>query len=299
MVLPESAKLGRMLHYIGWPLFFLLMWDIAVTVAYVLIPHKDGLIPSIPMTLLGSALALFLGFRNNNAYNRWWEARTLWGSMVNASRSFSRMALHLIDENHDSTPLRRALVRRQIAYVHALRCHLRKQECWDEIAPYLPEGEVDELKSMTNVPNAILNGTAKLIASASREGWIDSIRRTQMEAVMMDISNAQGGMERIKNTPLPREYDFYPTLFSRIFCVILPLGLVDSLLYMTPLASSVVGFMFLAMDRIGEDLQNPFDNRAHDVPLAALTRTIEIDLEQAIGEEDVAQPLKPVDNVLW
>lgn len=299
MVMPESAKLGRMLHYIGWPLFLLLLWDLAVTIGYVLIPHRDQLLPSLPMTLLGSALALFLGFRNNNAYNRWWEARTLWGAMVNASRSFARMALHLVDEKPESLRLRRALVHRQIAYVHALRCHLRRQECWDEIAPFLPEGEIQELRTVANPPNAILNGTARLLASAGRQGWIDSIRRAQVEVVLMDIANAQGGMERIKNTPLPREYDFYPTLFTRAFCLILPLGLVDQLLYFTPLASTVVGFMFLAMDRIGRDLQNPFDNRAHDVPLKALTTTIQIDLEQAIGEEEVPEPVRPVDHVLW
>lgn len=299
MVLPESANLSRMVRHIGSPLLGLLAWDMIVVGLYVVVPHRDGFIPPLPMTLLGSALALFIGFRNSAAYGRWWEARTLWGALVNSSRSVARGVLNLIDDNPESLRLRHALVRRQIAYTHALRCHLRRQPCWDEIAPFLPEGEVQELRGVTNVPNAILNGTSQLVASAAAAGWIDSIRRIQIEDEIVALTNAQGGVERIKNTPMPREYDFYPTLFSRVFCVILPLGLVDSLLYFTPLVSTVVGFMFLAMDRIGDDLQNPFDNMVHDVPLSALTRTIEIDLEEMIGRRDTPKPLQPVDHVLW
>ena len=113
------------------------------------------------------------------------------------------------------------------------------------------------------------------------------------------MSNAQGGMERIKNTPLPREYDYYPTLFVHIFCILLPIGLVDSLTIYTPLASTIVGFMLLAMDRIGADLQDPFENRAHDVPLTSLCRTIQIDLEQLNGDSRPTKPIRPVEHVLW
>jgi putative membrane protein len=91
-----------MLGYIGWPLALLLLWDLAVTLAYVYLPHPWLNLPALPMSLLGSALVLFLSFRNNNAYNRWWEARTLWGAMVNASRSYGREVFHLIDNRPES-----------------------------------------------------------------------------------------------------------------------------------------------------------------------------------------------------
>jgi putative membrane protein len=299
MVLPESARLPRMLRYIGWPLVLLLAWDVVVTLAYVYLPHPGFDLPMLPMTLLGSALALFLGFRNNNAYNRWWEARTLWGAMVNASRSYGRAVFHLVDTRPESHDLRQALVMRQVAYVNALRCHLRRQPCLDEIRPYLGEGETEGLKDVANVPNAVLNETAALLSDAAREGWMDSIRRTQVEQLLVDMSNAQGGMERIKNTPLPREYAYFPTLFVQVFCVLLPIGLVDSLGLYTPLASSIVGFMMLAMDRIGSDLQDPFENRDHDVPLTSICRTIQIDLEQLRGRLDTPAPVRPVNHVLW
>lgn len=116
---------------------------------------------------------------------------------------------------------------------------------------------------------------------------------------MVDMANAQGGMERIKNTPLPRQYTFYPRFFVHLFCVLLPLGLVESLGLYTPLASTVVGLMLLVMEQIGDDIQDPFENTPNDVPLNAICRTIEIDLLQAIGELDVPKPLQPVGDVLW
>ncbi len=188
---------------------------------------------------------------------------------------------------------------RQVAYVNALRCHLRRQPALEEIRPFLGEGEAEGLKSAANVPNVILNETAALLSDAMRQGWMDSIRRTQIEQLLVDMSNAQGGMERIKNTPLPREYAYFPTLFVQVFCILLPVGLVDSLGIYTPLASTIVGFMMLAMDRIGGDLQDPFENRAHDVPLTSICRTIQIDLEQLCGEPDVPPPVRPVNHVLW
>jgi putative membrane protein len=288
-----------MLGYIGWPLALLFMWDLAVTLAYVYLPHPWLNLPVLPMSLLGSALALFLGFRNNNAYNRWWEGRTLWGAMVNASRSFGREVYSLIDDRPETQDLRRTLVTRQIAYVHALRCHLRGQTPCEEIDEFLAPDVAEKVRAFNNTPNAILNGSAAMLADAETKGWIDSFRRIQIESLLVDMSNAQGGMERIKNTPLPREYAYYPTLFVHAFCILLPIGLVDTLTIFTPLASTVVGFMLLAMDRIGADLQDPFANRAHDVPLTSICRTIQIDLEQLIGKAAPATPLKPVHNVLW
>jgi putative membrane protein len=119
-----------------------------------------------------------------------------------------------------------------------------------------------------------------------------------MEKVLVDIANAQGGMERIKNTPLPYQYRFFPTLFTHLFCVLLPIALVETLGFATPLGSTIAGLMFLAALQIGEDLVDPFANTVHDVPLSAMCRTIEIDLLQSIGDP-APDPLKPDKGVLW
>jgi ion channel-forming bestrophin family protein len=116
--------------------------------------------------------------------------------------------------------------------------------------------------------------------------------------VLVDVANAQGGMERIKNTPLPAQYRAFPTFFTRLFCILLPIGLVETLGWATPVGSTVAGLMFLAVLQIGDDLTDPFANTVHDVPLDAMCRTIEIDLLQAIGDP-APEPLKPDGDVLW
>jgi ion channel-forming bestrophin family protein len=294
VIVKASPPLRVIVLEVWKPLAILFVWDVIVTVFYYFVPFKA---PSLPLTLFGSALALFLGFRDNSAYERWWEARQLWGSMINASRNIARAARNFLPDPqaHD---MKRTIVLRQIAYVNALRCQLRRQPADEEVLRFLSRGEADFALARTNIANGLLDGTGRRIDIARREGWIDTIQQTQMEAVLVDIANAQGGMERIKNTPLPMQYRFFPKFFVRLFCVLLPIGLVETLEFATPIGSTLAGLMFLAVLQIGDDLVDPFANTVHDVPLSAMCRTIEIDLLQAIGDE--APPAaQPVDGVLW
>lgn len=291
MILPGRAHLGHILHYVGKPLVWLLAWDIAVTAFWYLVQPVWIEFPSLPITLLGSAVAVYLSFRNTTAYARWWEARTLWGAMVNASRTLARDALTLLADRQVAA----RVIHRQIAYVHALRMHLRRQTPWDELEGRLSADEVERLHGVLNVPNAIHSRTAATIADTGT----DPILLATFARTLADISNAQGGMERIKNTPLPQQYAVYPAIFTHGFCLLLPLGLVETLGLYTPLGSTVAGFLFLALLQIGNDMQNPFENKEDDVPLTALTRGIEIDLRDGLGEAHGLQPMQPVDGILW
>ncbi|MBJ6122333.1 bestrophin family protein [Sphingomonas mollis] len=294
MIVAATPRLSRIVSEVWKPLVILFVWDVVVTVAYFVLPFKA---PTLPLPLFGTALALFLGFRDNSAYERWWEGRTLWGAMINASRSLSRAARNFLPdpEAHD---LKRTIVLRQIAYVNALRCQLRRQDRDGEVLRFLSQGEAEPALARANAANGLLDGTGRRIADAQRRGWIDTIQQTQMEAVLVDIANAQGGMERLKNTPLPNQYRFFPTLFTHLFCILLPIGLVESLGFATPLGSTIAGLMFLAVLQIGDDLVDPFANTVHDVPLSAMCRTIEIDLLQSIGDEAPA-PITADKGVLW
>jgi putative membrane protein len=127
---------------------------------------------------------------------------------------------------------------------------------------------------------------------------MDSLSVTALDRILGDLANAQGGLERIKNTPLPRQFSQLPQIFTRIYCILLPIGLVGDLGISTPIGSTVIGFLFLALDRIGSDLEDPFGNDVHDIPMEAITRTVEIDLLQAIGAEHVPEPVGPRDGVL-
>lgn len=289
----DAAPRTRIIVMEVWkPLAVLFLWDCAVTAFYYVMPFHA---PDLPITLFGTAVALFLGFRSNSAYQRWWEGRVLWGAMINASRSLTRMAVNYFPDRPDTA---RDIVLRQIAYVHALRHGLRREAVDTDMARLLTAEDAAAMAARNNPANALLDGTGKRIARAGAQGLIDTVLQAQFERVLIDIANAQGGMERLKNTPLPMQYRFLPAFFARLFCVLLPVGLVETLGIATPVGSTVAGLMFLAALQIGDDLVDPFANTVHDVPLSAMCRTIEIDLLQAIGQEAPA-PLAPDHGVLW
>jgi putative membrane protein len=295
MIVTAAPNFKQVVREIWRPLALLFVWDVIVTITYVLLPFRA---PSLPLTLLGSALALFLGFRSNSAYQRWWEGRGLWGLMINASRNLARQARNFLPDG-EALDMKRTIVLRQIAYVNALRCQLRRQPADREVLRFLSRGEADFALARTNIANGIVDGTSRRINLARQNGWIDTIQQAAMESVLVDIANAQGGMERLKNTPLPNQYRFFPTIFTHMFCILLPIGLVEALGLATPLGSTIAGLMFLIVLAIGDDLVDPFANTVHDLPLCAMCRTIEIDLLQSIGDE-APEPMTPdATGVLW
>ncbi|WP_219854121.1 bestrophin family protein [Pseudomonas entomophila] len=280
MLIHKYRLVVKTLGYIGWSLFWLLIWDILVTIDFMLFFDSKFSLPLIPLTLLGSALVVLVSFRNSSAYNRWWEARTLWGALVNSSRSFARQVLTLIDNDaHGTNPIKATLLRRHVAYVNCLAAHLRREPCPPELVAFLPPSEFDRRISSNNFANDILSGSATLLAKEYQAGRLDSIRLARLESTLVDLSNAQGGMERIANTPLPYPYVYFPRLFISLFCLIVPVGLVESLGWFTPLASTVVGFMLLAIERIGTDLQSPFRASEHQIQMDTICETIERNLE--------------------
>jgi putative membrane protein len=138
-----------------------------------------------------------------------------------------------------------------------------------------------------------------MLSEARHRGWIDQWEWQAIDRTLSELMSAQGGTERIKNTPLPKQYDFFVILFVHVYCMLLPVGMVEGLGWFTPLGSTLVGFMFLALDRIGRSLEDPFENTIYDVPLTAITKTIEINLRQLLDESELPAPEAPVKGVLW
>jgi len=294
LIVDPRPRVADVFNQVWRCLAVLFVWDVLITIIYYVLPFRA---PALPLTIFGSALALFLGFRANSTYQRWWEGRVLWGQMINASRNLVRLSVSMLSAP-DTAALGRAIALRQIAYVNVLRCQLRRLPVATALQPPLDADEVAAVSTRTNVANGLLDITGRSVEQARREGWIDSIQQASVERILVDIANAQGGMERLKNTPLPYQYRFYPNLFTRLFCVLLPIGLVETLQYATPVGSTVAGLMFLAVLKIGDELVDPFANTIHDLPVDAMCRTVEIDALQAIGEP-APEPMQPVDGVLW
>ncbi len=307
MIVPKSPQIWRMVQYVGWPLLALVMYDCAIVFVYQVLGWKWIGSPALPLGLYGSAIGVVVGFRNNSAYGRWWEGRQLWGQIVNNSRSLARQVAVTLRAKDPNDPaeeqqlqaFRTALVHYQVAYVHALRQHLRQLSPWEELERILPPGEVASLRNEKNVPLTLQARMGSMLRECQDNGWIDSIGWQAMDRNLDDLADAQGGAERIKNTPMPKQYDYFPQLFVQLYCLVLPLGMVQSLEWYTPLGSTIVGFMFLALDKIGRDLENPFDNTVFDVPLTSITRSIEINLRQLLGEKDLPAPEQPIQGVLW
>jgi putative membrane protein len=268
-------------------------------------------LPFSVAAILGSALAIFLAFRNNNSYNRWWEARTLWGNIINNSRIFTRQiianaanaaAINKATKT-ETDAYSRELVYRQIAFAHALRLHLRKQNSWDELKSLLPEKEYRELVEKINKPNYLLQTQGIRIKEGMRSEILGPFDNISLEPTLAGFNNFQGACERIKNTPLLRQYHFFTRLFLLVFMAVLPLSLITDFTrmgypaLMVPL-SIMVSFVFGVMGKVGEVNEDPFENRVTDVPMTAICNTIERDLKEMLGENNLPPKAEPVNGFL-
>jgi putative membrane protein len=260
------------------------------------------------VSLLVTALWIFLVFRVNEAYSRWWEARTLWGNIVNASRSFARRITTLVvaepgneSARQEVDAVRRELVYRQIAWVNALRLTLRGQDDMEELRPFLPDGEIESLAGVANWPTQLLQRQGVRIAGVRAAGRLSDFGHLMLDGTMAALHDAQGGCERIKNTPFPDRIVFFTQGIAWMMAFFIPVAIAQPGNGFDWIDMVVVPFMMLAFvstERVGAELKNPFEGRSNDTPMTALCRTIEIDLRQQLGEKEVPPALGPVKGVV-
>lgn len=278
----------------------------ALTVLHEVYHQINVSLTPVPFTLIGLPLGIFLGFRNSASYDRFWEGRRLWGSIVNTSRTISRLSLCLagpLDAAADADPERLRswqveVIHGVIGYVHALRLHLRADRRLDELTPFLPAPVIEGLKGQRNVPAALLLHLGQSVAQAWRRGWIHAQHVPLFEQAITALTDCQGGCERIRTTPVPFSYIVLIHRVTGIYCLMLPLGLIDTLHYFTPVAVLLVSYALFGLDAIGDEIEDPFGTDTNDLPLSSISRTIEINLRQALGEADIPGPLEPRNHVL-
>ncbi len=281
-------------------------FSVVVTVWEMLYQWDDRFsLTPVPFTLIGLAISIFLGFRNSAAYDRYWEGRKLWGRLVNTSRSFARQLLMLVGPPSDGIGdegavrgFQEDLIRHIIAYDHALRHHLRGSDPFPDLQRFLTEQELNHLKSQVNVPIAILQDVGLRLRGAWKDGWISEFHLPVLEASLTDLTDIQGGCERIKNTPIPFAYTVLTHRIVAFYCLALPFGLVRTVGELTPIVVLMISYAFVGLDEIGDEVEDPFGTDPQHVPLSALCRTIEINLLQAIDEREVPEMLQPQDGIL-
>lgn len=296
-------------------------------------PH----IPFLPLSTIGIAVAFYLGFKNNSAYDRFWEARKIWGGIVNYSRTWSNQVINFVSDYRAKNPItqddlhrvHQELIYRHIAWLNALRLHLRKpnpnalrmnktvkrtmtinapedDHRRDEVYAFLPKDECSQIYPVVNKPTQIIKRQGEeLRKHMEQTGLIDDFRHMEMMRVLEEFYNLQGKCERIKNTPFPRQYGFFSMLFTWIFILLLPFGMLGEFSemghHMEWLAvpfSVLISWIFITMELIGDNSEDPFEGFINDVPMTALCRTIEIDLREMLGETDLPPKVEARNGIL-
>jgi putative membrane protein len=250
-------------------------------------------VPAVPVSILGGALAIFLGFRNSSAYDRWWEARKVWGSIVNNSRSLGlELITYPIGKNEQEEKVieewRRESVMRHIGWLYTLNAQLRKKPV--ELKPYLNDHDIELLKGKNNLAAQILVIQGNAIDNAFRRGWIEEFRFNSLIGTLKKFYDDQGKAERIKNTIFPFYYNYFTNFFLWLFTISLPFALstVMTNWLMIPL-SVAISFAFYILNKSGVITETPFEGSASDTPLTTICRTIEIDLLQMLDTDEVPE----------
>ncbi|ENG2549405.1 TPA: bestrophin family protein [Citrobacter farmeri] len=242
-----------------------------------------------PFSILGVAIAIFLGFRNNACYSRYVEARQLWGQLMIASRSLLREVKTVLPDDRELGQF----VRLQIAFAHCLRMTLRRKPQAESLAKYLSPVDLQRVFASHSPANHILLIMGEWLATRRRDGELSDILFHSLNNRLNDMSAVLAGCERIANTPVPFAYTLILHRTVYLFCIMLPFALVVDLHYMTPFISVLISYTFISLDALAEELEDPFGTENNDLPLDAICNAIEIDLLQMNDESAIPPKLMP------
>lgn len=256
------------------------------------IPSSFSSYGAAPFTLLGIALSLFLGFRNNASYQRWWEGRHLWGQLVYDARSFTRQVLSFIEDDSEAgRHMQQELVRLTIAFTHALRHRLRSTAPWEDVERFVAPEYHASMRQAGNLPEYLLRLLGKKLGQVRRQQLSSDLMIQNMDERVTSMTIVLAACERIHNTPLPFAYTLLVHRTTYLYCFMLPFGLATSLGWATPLVCGVIAYTFFGLDALNEEITDPFGVAANHLPLSAISRTIEINLLEALGETDLPPEL--------
>jgi putative membrane protein len=244
-------------------------------------------VPIAIPTMIGTIISLLLAFKSNQAYDRWWEARIIWGAIVNESRTLVRQILTFYkdpDFSVEANEFKENFTKRQIAWCYSLGQALRGKDAIKPLKDLISEEELNFVKNHQNIPNAILLLHARDLRIARKDKRINTYQQVEIDNTLSRLCDAMGKCERIKNTIFPTTYSMYIRLTLCLFILLLPFGLIDVLSWFAiPLITAIAAAFFL-IERMAIHLQDPFENRPTDTPVTAIANTIEKNLMQMLNE---------------
>ena len=274
--------------------------------------------PWQPLSVIGIAVAFYLGFKNNSSYDRTWEARKIWGAIVNDSRSFGAATCSFV-QGEKASEYQKELIYRHIAWMTALRHQLRLSQPWEhteerlnklynpnvcedynnkldkELGKYLSPAEVSSYDQFGNRASQILKFQSLRLQEMRDEEVFEDFRHMEFFHLIHNLYADQGKAERIKNFPFPRQYASTALWLTLVFSALLPFGLLDifhasSPIYgfiLCPFVSGLITWIFFLMEKIGDYSENPFEGTYNDVPITSIARSIEIDLREMIADQNI------------
>ncbi|WP_256011615.1 bestrophin family protein [Desertivirga xinjiangensis] len=297
MIIETNIRAIKVILLVWKWLIFYLSLSIAVAVLYTRYNFNIS-ISNAEISMLGIALSILMGFRVSAAYERWWEARKIWGAVVNNSRSFARQVITFCHDSGVEGELVKSLIYRQIAFVHAMACRLRQVDCAVLIEPLLYDDEYEKIIVKSHIPNLLLLHNTYAVKQLQKDNYITDFELMRVEETLYQLTDNLGAAERIKNTPFPVPYSYFTWLLVHLFAILIPFGMVDAFGYLTIPVALCATFIFLVIDQIAVEIQDPFSNRENDIPVSAICQNIEIDLKEMMGDTNLPQTKTPEGGVL-
>lgn len=340
MIVKKTLSPRAIIEFTGHHVVWLTVWTSSVTTLYCCTRWSWMLIPWLPLTLIGTAVAFYVGFKNNQAYDRVWEARRVWGAIINNSRMLGTMTKHYITAENTSedeiATIKKRIINRHIAYLYTLREQLLVPTAWEHVSlrhnfgyygrqrrhrmlegayenelrqqsqrQYISENDEASLKSAANRATQLIDLQSAEIAALYKTNCLNMMQQAELQRSLNSFYDEQGKAERIKRFPFPRQYASFSFIFVCIFVFLLPFGMLTqfaslggNMLWLSIPFGTVISWIYIVMEIIGDYSENPFEGLYNDVPMLSICRTIEIDLLQMMGETDLPAPIQPKNNVL-
>lgn len=296
MLLKKGIPLNYIFGKIKYEILAVTVYTLIINILYYQYGLKNISIPlAIPM-VLGTVLSLLLAFRSNQAYDRWWEARTIWGAIVNDSRTLVRQLTSMMGNTNESEETRHFLdqfVKRQIAWNYALGQSLRKKDPLKGLDRLLSRRELNYLARFDNIPAGLLQMHSRDLKYALQHEWVNPYQQVELDRTLTRLCDSMGKCERIKNTIFPATYSLYTHFAVIFFILLLPFAMIDSLgIVEVPLVAAISA-SFLLIEKMAINLQDPFENKPTDTPMTTIARRVERDLLQMMEETQLPEEETP------
>ncbi len=291
MLLNKKVPFKYILNKIKYDIVYVFI--LSLVVLYLTDKYNDFL-PEMPLTIpafIGTAISILLSFKLNQSYDRWWESRKVWGSIVNDSRSLVIQLQNFVAKGNDDTIKNMAY--RQIAWCYSLGQSLRGLNSTENLADFISEKELTHLSQHKNKPLALLQLNANDLKMLKEDNQLDIYAQVQIDSTLVRLCDAQGKAERIKSTVFPVTYRMFLHFIIYLFVVTLSISLHDVAgLFEIPLLL-VISSAFFLLEKSATHMQDPFENKPTDTAVTAIARTIEINIKQLLKETNIPKPLEP------